>query len=312
MHRIALAALLLFGAQASAEPFTFVALGDMPYGEPAEVYPPYEALIAKVNDTAPALVLHIGDIKSGGTPCTDEMFADQLAFMNEIEAPVLYTPGDNEWTDCHRENAGGFDPLERLDRLRADFFAEPGKTLGANPADVTSQADAGYPENARMMLNDVMFVTAHVVGSNNNFEIRDPDAVDEFFARDAAAIDWLKASFAAATGENAGAVVLGIHADMFSSWTGFAVGEGWPRQSGFANFGPAVAEAAAEFGEPVLLIYGDSHVFDQSRPFPVEAPNLLALQVPGADAMHAVEITADPEMPGAFAIALLMNPALSN
>ena len=30
-----------------------------------------------------------------------------------------YTPGDNEWTDCHRPAAGGYVPTERLARLRA-------------------------------------------------------------------------------------------------------------------------------------------------------------------------------------------------
>ena len=34
--------------------------------------------------------------------------------FNNFEAPFIYTPGDNEWTDCHRENNGSFDPIERL------------------------------------------------------------------------------------------------------------------------------------------------------------------------------------------------------
>ncbi len=309
MLRTTLAALLLATA-AQAEEFSFIALGDAPYGTPDEVYPPFEALLSAINGESPDLVIHIGDTKSGSTPCSDEMLTDQLAFMNTLAAPVLYTPGDNEWTDCHRPNAGGFDPLDRLAFIRTTYFADPAQSLGGSRAAVESQAAAGYPENARMLHKGVLFVTAHVVGSNNNFEVRDPAAVQEFFARDAANVTWLRESFAAA-GE-AEALVLAIHADMFEfDWNEFDDGT-WLRHSGFLNFGTALREEAAAFGKPVLLIYGDSHVFRQSRPWPEDAPNLMALEVPGAEQMHAVKITADPAAAGVFSVSLMRNPALSN
>ncbi len=294
-------------AAAQAEPFTFIALGDAPYGEPAEVYPTYETLIKTINDRAPQLVIHVGDIKSGSTPCSDELLSQQLNFMNTFAAPVLYTPGDNEWTDCHRENAGRFDPLERLAFLRKTFYAAP-KTLGTTQMDVTSQADAGYPENARLVLNEVMFVTAHVVGSNNNFEVRDIAAVNEFFARDAANIAWLDESFAAAADSRA--LVLSIQADMFEfDWNAFG-DETFLRHSGFQNFGNKLIELSAAYGKPVLLVYGDSHVFRQLRPFPTKAPNVLALEVPGEDVMHAVEVTTDTATSGVFSVSLVVNPAV--
>ncbi len=303
-------ALIAAATAASAEPFRFVALGDMPYGPPEEVYAPFETLLDTINARAPALVIHVGDTKSGGTPCSDQMLDDQLAYMNTLAAPVLYTPGDNEWTDCHRANAGGFDPLDRLDYIRRTYFADPSQSLGQATIAVESQAAAGYPENARMVFNDIMFVTAHVVGSNNNFEVRDPAAVEEFFARDAANVAWLRESFAAAG--DAPALVLAIHANMFEfDWNEFGRAN-WLRHSGFQTFGTALKEEAAAFGKPVLLIYGDSHIFRQSRPFQAEAPNLMALEVPGAADMHAVEIGVDPDMPGIFSIAFLRNPALSN
>ncbi len=296
---------------AAAEPFTFVALGDAPYGDPAEVYAPFETLIDTINATDPTLVIHVGDTKSGGTECSDAMLDDQLAFLGTFATPTLYTPGDNEWTDCHRANAGGFDPLERLAYIRDTYFADPATTFGAETLEVAHQGADGYPENARLTHGGVTFVTAHVVGSNNNFEIRDSAAVDEFFARDAATTRWLRDSFADAAGSDA--IVVAIHADMFEfdfgpSWSP----ETWLRHSGFQNFGPALVEEAAAYGKPVLLIYGDSHRFRQSRPFAEGAPNVLALEVPGADAMHAVRIGVDTTLPGAFTISLLRNPALTN
>lgn len=309
MRRFALAAsLLLVAGAAAAEPFRFIALGDMPYGEPAEVYPPFEALIGAVNARAPSLVVHVGDIKSGGTPCSDEMLTDQLAFMNRFSAPVIYTPGDNEWTDCHRKGAGGFDPLERLAFIKRTFFAAPERSLGAAPVAVESQAASGYPENTRLMHEGVMFVAAHVVGSNNNFEVRSPEAAAEFFARDAASTTWLKESFAAAAG--AEAVVLAIHANMFEFDFNEFGKEGWLRHSGFANFGEALQAEAAAFGKPVLLIYGDSHIFRLTRPLRKTAPNVLALEVFGAADMHAVEVEVDLARPGIFGVAPVLNPAL--
>ena len=308
MLRSTLAAGLMTIATAQAEPFTVVAYGDVPYGEPAEVYAPFEALIRVINGATPRLAIHVGDTKSGSTVCSDELLAEQLDYLNTVEAPVLYTPGDNEWTDCHREAAGGFDPLERLAHIRETYFAEPGTSFGAEPLEVESQGGA-TPENVRVRLGDVRFVTAHVVGSNNNFQTRDMGAVEEFIARDAASTAWLEESFRQAG--DAAAVVVAIHADMFGE--GFDAQDGaWAGHSGFAGFGAALKEQAAAFGRPVLLVYGDSHVFGQMRPFPIEAPNLMATEVPGAEAMHAVEITIDPESPGVFSVSLLENTALSN
>ncbi|MFN0113619.1 MAG: metallophosphoesterase [Paracoccaceae bacterium] len=306
MFRHALAFSLLAASAATAEPFTIAALGDAPYGVPEEVYAPYEALIGAINAVKPQLVIHVGDIKAGSTPCSDALITDQRDFLNRFDAPVLYTPGDNEWTDCHRKAAGGFDPLERLAFLRKTFFAAP-KTLGKTPVDVTSQAAAGYPENTRLTINDVTFMGVHVVGSNNNFEIRDIKAVEEFMARDKANLAWLEESFAAA--KDAKAVVVAIQADIFEfDWN--AGEEGFLRHSGFANFSPKLIELSAAFGKPVLLVYGDSHVYRNARPFPTKAPNVMALEVPGEAEMHAVEVTIDPATSGVFATRLIRNPAI--
>lgn len=314
MKSLTLASLTLAGLVAlaatplAAAEFSFVALGDMPYGPREKSYAPYEALIAEVNAQDPALVIHVGDTKSGSSECSDMWLDEQLDYLNSFQSPVLYSPGDNEWVDCHRAKAGGYDPLERLAYLRKNYFADPATSLGAEPAPVQSQAAAGYPENARMMKGGVMFVTAHVPGSNNNFEPRSMDAIKEFMARAPATVTWLKDSFANAIEDGAAALVVAIQADMFRG--GFD--GGWPRQSGFKAFGEALKAEAVAFGKPVMLIYGDSHVFRQSRPFPMMAPNLMALEVPGSSQMHAVEVGVDTAAPGVFSVSFLANPALSN
>src|SRR6476661_3269553 len=78
-----LIAVLLAGpltAQAQGK-FEFVALGDMPYRIPDD-YPKFDRLIAAINAAKPVFSIHVGDIKSGGSPCTDDNFRkvfDQFA-----------------------------------------------------------------------------------------------------------------------------------------------------------------------------------------------------------------------------------------
>lgn len=98
-------AVLLLGwwGVAAAQALRFVALGDMPYGPPDKSYLPYRALIERVNALQPAFTIHVGDIKAGSTLCSDEEFAAQLEHFGRYAGPVIYTPGDNEWTDCHRD-----------------------------------------------------------------------------------------------------------------------------------------------------------------------------------------------------------------
>jgi hypothetical protein len=155
MRRTALCAavaltLALAAGHAAAAPFTFVAIGDMPYRVPDD-YGRLERLIAAVNKAAPAFTVHVGDIKSGSTPCSDESFQKVKGYFDSFEEPLVYTPGDNEWTDCHRPAAGGFDPLERLAKLRSMFFAGP-QSLGRTTLPVERQADlmpdAALPKKA--------------------------------------------------------------------------------------------------------------------------------------------------------------------
>ena len=313
----AMALLILTAGAASADkPFTFVALGDMPYGKPAKVYPPFKALIGQINTLKPAFTVHVGDTKSGSTPCSDKMLLDQLDFMNSFDAPLVYTPGDNEWTDCHRKKAGRFDPIERLAFLRKHYFSRGPQSLGKAPMKLERQSDlmkefAGYPENARFVKEGVHFITAHVVGSNNNFEVRDRRAIAEFFARDKANVAWLKAGFDRAIAAKAKALVLAIHADMFKPGFFRAKKEAFSGASGFKRFGDALIKKAAAFKKPVLLIYGDTHVYDIMRPFRKKAPNVVALQVFGAKHMHAVRVTVDTNKPAVFEVQPIKNKALA-
>lgn len=287
MRLLSLLLIVLCAMPAGAQ--RIIAFGDMPYR--AEDAAAFAALTAQIDALAPGLVIHLGDTKAADTPCDDATLARQRDVLEAFAAPTLYTPGDNEWTDCHTQGAGGYDPLERLAHLRATYFSDPARSFGAAPLAVRHQGAAGYPENVRLLLGAVMVMTVHVVGSNNGLRATQPGVAAEMFARDAANRAWLAQGFAAARAADAQAVIVALHADMFGP------GSGLPG-SGYGPFAEALRAEASAWGLPVLLIYGDSHRLQLHRPYPRAAPNLLALQSFGGRHLHAVEITFTPGTAG--------------
>lgn len=299
---------------AAAEPFRFMAIGDMPYYIPKD-YEKVDRLIAKINNgTGAAFTVHVGDIKSGSTLCSEEIYQKVLDQFQSFEKPLIYTPGDNEWTDCHRQNNGGHDPVERLGVVRKMFFPVPEKTLGKQPMAVESQSVvmaekfARYVENIRFVKNDVLLVTAHVVGSNNNFEPRDPKAVMEFFERDKANIAWLDAAFAKAKVENLKAVVVMAQADLYDIKQQYPA---VPAASGFIGTIKAFERGSKIFAGPILYIHGDEHRFVIDRMVGTDLkpiPHAMRLQVFGAREVHGVLVGVDPNSAGVFSFTPVIIP----
>jgi hypothetical protein len=276
--------------------YTFAVIGDVPYGEPAQAH--FPAFINGINaDPDVALVTHLGDIKSGSTTCDDQRFAIIRSDFDGFEDPLVYTPGDNEWTDCHRANNGGYQPLERLDKVRSLFFSRPGTTLGA-PARVTSQAARGIPENVRFTRGGLSFATLHVVGSNNDLAPwftntgPTPAQVAEEQHRMDVTIDNVRAAFRTAREQRLPGVVLMQQADMFDGTVPA------PRIADYSAFAPlvqAIIDESQRFKGAVYLFNGDSHRFTQDRPLAAgskwlsfygaegSADNLRRVTVDGSD-----------------------------
>jgi hypothetical protein len=275
-----------------------VAIGDMPY-RPIDIAP-FEALLERISDNPPDVTIHVGDIKSSGTPCTDAVLIGQRDYLNSVAGAVVFTPGDNEWTDCHTRPAGGYDPRERLAFLR-DLFFVADRSLGQQPRVLEQQSAQGgdfapFVENARWQQNGVRLVTAHVVGSNNGLDRRDPAAVAEYDARNMASTTWIREGFALARAEGAYALVLAMQADPFLL---YGIG------GGFLDTLDAISEGAAAFGKPVLVVHGDGHEYTVDTPFYGSngqlLENVIRLEVPGAADIRAVRVRIDPNAAKMFA-----------
>lgn len=300
---------LSFACLGFAQTFKFVAIGDMPYNPPKD-YVRYERLITEINRLKPSFTLFIGDTKSGSSPCSDEFNQVVKNYFNQFNGPLIYSVGDNEWTDCHRPLAGSYDPLERLAKLRQTFFQDK-LSLGKQPLQLTRQADVDAQfskivENSTFVKNSVLFVNLHIPGSNNNFE-RDEAAKAEYRERNQANLSWIKSAFGLASKQQYAGIVFFYQADMFYSGK-----EAVDPKSGYHDTLLSLSKHSEELNKPVLLIHGDSHRLIIDQPLKMVdqrnvLENVLRLQVMGAELIQGVEIEVDPksEQPFSFTPILL-------
>lgn len=75
-----------------------------------------------MNEQRLAFSVHDGDLKSGSSPCTDDVYTYAKATLDSLSAPAMFTPGDNDWTDCDR---GPHSSAERLAFERRVLFSTP-------------------------------------------------------------------------------------------------------------------------------------------------------------------------------------------
>ncbi len=235
--------------------FAFGVFGDGPYRGWEEGR--FERLIEDVNRADLQWLLHVGDVLY--FPCSDAAFEDRLGSLNAVDHPVIYTPGDNEWTDCYEEIAGGFEPLDRLASLRRIFFSDPGRSLGGRTIQLEFQAEdsayAEFVENARWMFGGFVFITVHLVGSDNgllSFPGRTTAHDEEVERRTEAAVRWLDEAFALADQVSAKGIVLALHANP-------GIDPGDEPGRGYDRFVSRLKHHVSGFPGRVLLIHGDSH-----------------------------------------------------
>ncbi|GAA3124696.1 hypothetical protein GCM10010521_09420 [Streptomyces rameus] len=292
--------------------FTFAVIGDVPYGD-AEIAQ-FPKVVQQINaDPDVQFVDHLGDIKNGSSVCSDDYFRMIKSDFDQFQDPLVYTVGDNEWTDCHRPNNGPYNPLDRLAKIREVFFPRPGWTLGRNSVHVASQADEGYPEDVRYTRADVAFSALHIVGSNNSLAPwtgntrPTPEQAAEVLGRTAAVVQSIRDTFDGARRHHDKAIALLTQADMFDP----TVTD--PSYADYYAFQPivdAIAQESARFRGPVYLFNGDSHVYNADQPLAAGSkwlsfyrqtaavPNLHRVTVDGSgNATDYLKVTVDPGSP---------------
>ena len=295
--------LLSLAGAASAQPVSFGLFGDTPYSHWERERLP--ELMAEIDSENLAFVVHDGDIKSGGSVCSDEVLRDILGVFQASKTPLVYVPGDNEWTDCHRKSNGGYDPLERLGKLRELFFV--GETaLGQRTMALTRQsrdpAFASYRENVRWEAGGALFVGLNLPGSENNFHghTHGGGPVPEFVERSAANRAWLTQAFALARTRKLAGIMIVIQANP--EFEAFSAGRTRP---GYREFLLQLRAETQAFAGRVVLVHGDTHWHRIDQPLLDAAgkelvDNFTRVETFGSPFMGWIKATVDAADPQVF------------
>ena len=292
--------------------FAFALIGDIPRIGDKALEPDLELYLElrdEINeDENIEFTIHTGDFKSGGSLCDDLNFSRWYELCNTFKAPFMYVVGDNEWTDCHREKCGGYDPVKRLNKLREIFYSTP-ESLGGYGISKMQQnlerqsdnpGDPGYEifsENFRWVYGDVMFVALNVQGSNNNLG-RTPEMDEEFYLRNSACNAFMRESFNLAEENGNPGVMVIIQANP-----GF---EATPEErTGFNDFLTVLLEETLDFNKPVVLVHGDTHYFRIDKPLINPSSkrrviNFTRVEMFGAPDVHWIRVTVDVNDPNLF------------
>lgn len=296
-------------SQGAATPrLSFALIGDLPYRRfELSVVP---VLLADIADRC-AFAIHVGDIKSGSEPCSNDLLESRIAGFAQSRVPLVYTPGDNEWTDCWRPAAGDHDPAERLAWLRERVFGQQAPWLG--PTDRTiwralagpmsdpvlangpvrqSELEAGPPENLMWFAGGVLFLTLNLPGSDNGRRSPLDDA--DRLERDAHNRRWLERAAVEAGRTKAAAMAVAVHANP-----GFGRGIDAAKalgDDGYAGFRHDLARLNARFPGHILLMHGDTHRFRVDRILP-RLTRLECFGSPFSSSWVKVEINPERSMP---------------
>jgi len=272
-------------------PVQFAAYGDMPYGvimsdgrSDAQVLVENIAPEIRRREDLP-FVIHLGDLGRPEDVCNDTTLEEHKAFWaTALVKPVFYTPGDNDWTDCDRPQLPApTSELVRLAAIRRIFF---GQSIALGP-DWQYEIQAEQPENALWWHAGVLFVTVHMVSTDNGRKeifLDDPGTALALVAvRDEANRRWLEHAFTLAAQGQAAAMVIATQLDPFGAPEGDV--DAFTRCSNrpaYAAFCEHILARSAGLGKPVLLLHGDTNAYCLDQPFPTNrAPQLWRLNAPG-------------------------------
>ncbi len=309
--------------------YTIALFGDMPYGDQGRAE--YPAVLDSINHAKIAFSVFDGDLKNGSERCDDSLYTNSIAQFNTLTHPLVWVPGDNDWTDCHRASNGGYDPIERLNHER-ELFDATSQSLGEHTLTLARESSEGgqyalYSENVRWSLGPVVYVGLNVQGSNDNFphdgvdgepidrgadptaEIAREDA--EHTAREQANIHWLQESFAAATQQHARAVLIAWQGDPnFGNEMHLADPRSYDGFTGVVN---ELRTETLAFPGQVVLVHGDSHYYKIDKPLLSPSGKVLAnftrVETFGSKNNHWVSADIDPKDPNVFTFRPQIVPA---
>ncbi len=249
-------------APVSAAPLVrFAVIGNVPAGPTGESAT--RTLLSALSAAQPGFILDTGNLKLAGEQCSDTLLQSRVDLLNTSPLPLILIPGANDWVNCQLPEAGGYDPLERLDFLR-EHFLDSAESLGQKTFPLTRESDVTrfrqFHENIEWQDGPVLFIGLNVSSSANHF-MRGGGRNGEFEDRVVANRYWLEHAYRVSERRRAEAVVIAIEGDpgweeprQRGAFDWFNFGEAQPRDP-YLEFKRDLLKFAQQFGGPVLLVH---------------------------------------------------------
>lgn len=309
---ICLLILLLMPVALHAQSYEAAVFGDMPYvrneADRATYLPRYHALLEQIGSAPVEFAVHVGDYTTGPF-CGDSTVELRYREFQNFGRPLIFLFGDNDWTDCAR---GGFDPLERLAKLR-EVFTRGETSLGHVPIPLHRQSSdpryARYRENVRWVKGRELYLGLNLPGSHNNWG-RSEQPSQEYVQRNAANLVFLRESFELAARDSMRGVVVFIQANP--GLNTLPEDRDPEMLRGFTDFLRELQAQTVAFGRPVVLFHGDTHYFRIDKPLVDErghvVPNFTRVETFGHPNYYWVKLIVDPADPDLFRFRLMSPP----
>ncbi|WP_341315079.1 hypothetical protein WN982_07345 [Paraburkholderia sp. IMGN_8] len=232
---------------------------------PADEAPTQRLIDAIGRDREISFIVYDGNLKGAKEACRDALYERRHALLESARPALFFIPGQHDWTNCGTAEAGGFDPVERLDQLRQTMFADA-TSMGQNPIALTRESEVPrfrpFRENVRWQVGDTVFVGLNAPSPNNHY-LTAGGRNGEFEDRVIANAFWLEHAAEYAKRRDARAIVVFIQGDPEPeryerpdrfAWLRFTRNA---RRDGFLEFKRSLVKLAQIFRGPVLVIHCD-------------------------------------------------------
>ncbi|HZZ01781.1 hypothetical protein [Paraburkholderia sp.] len=263
---VALVPLVVFAPLVHAETprYAFAVIANT-MQSPADEAPTQRLIEAIGRDREVSFIVYDGNLKGAKEACRDALYERRHALLETSRAALFFIPGQHDWADCGTAEAGGFDPVERLDQLRQTLFTDSA-SMGQNPIALTRESEVSrfrpFRENVRWQVGDTVFVGLNAPGPNNHY-LTAGGRNGEFEDRVIANAFWLEHAAEYAKRRDARAIVVFIQGDPDPeryerpdrfAWLRFTRNT---RRDGFLEFKRSLVKLAQIFRGPVLVIHCD-------------------------------------------------------
>jgi hypothetical protein len=259
-------------------PLTFAVIADS-LSRPADEAPVRQMLDAIGRDRNLAFIVYDGNLKGPAEACRDSVYQSRHDLLDASRTPLIMLLGEHDWADCGSARSGSYDPVERLDFVRQQFFGDAG-SLGQNPLTLARESDVArfrsFREIVRWQANGVAFIGLNAPSPNNHY-LTAGGRNGEFEDRAVATTFWLEHAAESARRSGMRALVVLMQGDPdFAryekrdrfAWLRFSRTN--PVRDGFLELKRSLVKAAETFHGPVIVIHGG----DASEPsgFHIDQP----------------------------------------